>query len=112
MVNVIGVEPDPSAVLAVPGAHLHRYGKAARPERKMGHVTVVGVDAQDRDDRLAAVRRLASGLTVRPGVIAIRRAMRSSVDGWVENRRAMSTPRRGDGPRPAGCGSRPTPATG
>ena len=61
MVNVIGVEPDPSAVLAVPGAHLHRYGKAARPERKLGHVTVVGVDAQDRDDRMAAVRRVLAG---------------------------------------------------
>ena len=61
MVNVIGVEPDPSAVLALPGAHLHRYGKAARPERKLGHVTVVGVDAQDRDDRMAAVRRVLAG---------------------------------------------------
>lgn len=40
MLNCIGDEPDPAAVLAVPGAHLHRYGKSPRPGRKVGHVTV------------------------------------------------------------------------
>ena len=30
--------------LRVPGAHLHLYGKAARPGRKLGHVTVCGED--------------------------------------------------------------------
>jgi 5-(carboxyamino)imidazole ribonucleotide synthase len=44
MINLIGEEPDPAAVLAVPGAHLHRYGKAPRPGRKLGHVTVRGDD--------------------------------------------------------------------
>ena len=29
---------------AVPGAHLHLYGKQARPARKIGHVTVLGDD--------------------------------------------------------------------
>ena len=34
-------EPDWRAALALPGVHLHLYGKAeARPGRKMGHVTV------------------------------------------------------------------------
>ena len=33
-------EPDWAGVLALPGAHLHLYGKAeARPGRKMGHLT-------------------------------------------------------------------------
>jgi 5-(carboxyamino)imidazole ribonucleotide synthase len=33
-------------VLALPGAHLHLYGKAAaRPGRKMGHLTFTGPDA-------------------------------------------------------------------
>jgi 5-(carboxyamino)imidazole ribonucleotide synthase len=41
MVNLIGHVPDRSAVLAVPGAHLHDYGKAARPGRKVGHVTLL-----------------------------------------------------------------------
>jgi 5-(carboxyamino)imidazole ribonucleotide synthase len=40
MVNLIGALPDIDAVLAVPGAHLHLYGKAPRPARKLGHVTV------------------------------------------------------------------------
>ena len=40
MVNLIGSLPDVRAVLAVPGAHLHLYGKAPRPARKLGHVTV------------------------------------------------------------------------
>ena len=56
MVNVIGAEAEPGAVLAVPGAHLHRYGKEPRPQRKIGHVTVVGADERERDERLAAVR--------------------------------------------------------
>ena len=42
--------PGPS-VLALPGAHLHLYGKAeARPGRKMGHLNITGAD-------VAAVRR-------------------------------------------------------
>ena len=42
MVNLIGTVPDEAAVLAVEGAHLHLYGKAPRPGRKLGHVTVTG----------------------------------------------------------------------
>jgi 5-(carboxyamino)imidazole ribonucleotide synthase len=38
--------PDWSAVLALPGVHLHLYGKAeARPGRKMGHLTVTAPEA-------------------------------------------------------------------
>lgn len=40
MLNLIGDLPEPSEVLAVPDAHLHLYGKAPRPGRKLGHVTV------------------------------------------------------------------------
>ncbi len=40
MVNLIGSVPDGALVLAVPGAHLHLYGKAPRPARKLGHITV------------------------------------------------------------------------
>ena len=37
-------EPDWAAVLAIPGAHLHLYGKAqARRARKMGHLTITAV---------------------------------------------------------------------
>ena len=39
-------EPDWSAVLALPGVHLHLYGKAQpRRGRKMGHLTVTAADA-------------------------------------------------------------------
>jgi 5-(carboxyamino)imidazole ribonucleotide synthase len=40
MVNLIGKLPDLQAVLAIPGAHLHLYGKQPRPGRKLGHVTL------------------------------------------------------------------------
>jgi 5-(carboxyamino)imidazole ribonucleotide synthase len=39
MLNLIGTTPDPKDVLAIPGAHLHLYGKSPRPGRKLGHIT-------------------------------------------------------------------------
>jgi 5-(carboxyamino)imidazole ribonucleotide synthase len=40
-------EPPWSKVLALPGLHLHLYGKhQARVGRKMGHLTVTAADAQ------------------------------------------------------------------
>ncbi|MGZ5275604.1 MAG: 5-(carboxyamino)imidazole ribonucleotide synthase [Caldimonas sp.] len=40
------VEPDWRRVLALPGAHLHLYGKSeARPGRKMGHLTLTAASA-------------------------------------------------------------------
>lgn len=46
MANLIGSAPDPAAIAGIPGAHLHLYGKAPRPNRKIGHITVT---AQDQD---------------------------------------------------------------
>jgi 5-(carboxyamino)imidazole ribonucleotide synthase len=51
-VNVFGAEertpPDAlAAALAEPAARVHLYGKAPRPGRKLGHVTVLGTDADD-----------------------------------------------------------------
>jgi 5-(carboxyamino)imidazole ribonucleotide synthase len=51
-VNVFGgpAGTDPARLLArglaVEGAHVHLYGKGARPGRKLGHVTVCGDDAE------------------------------------------------------------------
>jgi 5-(carboxyamino)imidazole ribonucleotide synthase len=51
-VNVFGGlgGADPARLLArglaVEGAHVHLYGKSARPGRKLGHVTVCGDDAE------------------------------------------------------------------
>ncbi len=55
--------PDWAAVLALPGVHLHLYGKlAARAGRKMGHLTVTGED-------LAQVRSVAAQAADRLGII-------------------------------------------
>jgi 5-(carboxyamino)imidazole ribonucleotide synthase len=40
MVNGIGHLPERAEVLTVPGAHYHAYGKASRPGRKVGHITL------------------------------------------------------------------------
>ena len=55
LVNLIGEMPDRAAVLSVPGAHLHDYGKDPRPGRKLGHVTVCAHDAATLEERLDAV---------------------------------------------------------
>ena len=65
MVNVLGREDgsDPAdllpAALRDPGAGVHLYGKAARPGRKLGHVTVCG---DDLDDVRARARAAAAAL--------------------------------------------------
>ena len=51
MVNCIGTMPEMEAILAIPGAHYHRYGKEARPGRKVGHYTLTA----DSDETLDAL---------------------------------------------------------
>jgi 5-(carboxyamino)imidazole ribonucleotide synthase len=58
MVNFIGRLPPRDAVLALPGVHFHDYGKAPRPGRKIGHCTIVGTSAMERDRLLRRVLRL------------------------------------------------------
>ena len=58
MLNCIGSLPDPAAVLAVPGAHLHDYAKDPRPGRKVGHVTVTADTVEARADALAQLAPL------------------------------------------------------
>jgi 5-(carboxyamino)imidazole ribonucleotide synthase len=60
MLNLIGVAPDASAVLAVPDAHLHWYGKAPRPGRKVGHITVRAPDAATLAARVTELERIIS----------------------------------------------------
>jgi 5-(carboxyamino)imidazole ribonucleotide synthase len=45
MLNCIGALPDRATVLAAGDVHFHDYGKAPRPGRKVGHITVTGDDA-------------------------------------------------------------------
>lgn len=65
MVNVIGEEGDAHALLALEGVHLHRYDKAPRPGRKLGHINVV---ADDYATLMARVRRVTALL---PGAFEI-----------------------------------------
>ncbi len=68
-VNVFGAPcaqaADPgdrlAAALRVKGAHVHLYGKAPRPGRKLGHVTVCGNDPEEvRARAWAAARALGT----------------------------------------------------
>ena len=57
MLNCIGTMPAAAALLAIPGVHVHDYGKEARRGRKLGHVTVTATTVAERD---ALVERLAA----------------------------------------------------
>ena len=62
MVNFIGRMPDRRDLLAMPGLHLHDYGKSPRPGRKLGHATAVYAGTPARNTarrRLLALRRNA-----------------------------------------------------
>ena len=57
--------PDWAAVLALPGTHLHLYGKLdARPGRKMGHLNITGADV----DGVKAVARQCADVLGLPGL--------------------------------------------
>ncbi len=60
--------PDWQAVLALPGTHLHLYGKLeARAGRKMGHLNITGADITG----VKAVARQAAQLLGLPGLDAL-----------------------------------------
>ncbi len=40
MVNILGEDTVPQEILALPGLHLHWYGKSKRAGRKMGHINL------------------------------------------------------------------------
>lgn len=57
MLNILGRFPPIESVLREPRAHLHLYGKAPRPGRKIGHVNVVAeslAEAKEIADRIEA----------------------------------------------------------
>lgn len=62
MLNLIGRLPDTRALLEIEGAHLHVYGKTARPGRKLGHLTL-----RSEEPRVLAERTvLAEGIIATP----------------------------------------------
>lgn len=58
MLNLVGALPNSAEVLAVSDAHLHLYGKAPRPRRKVGHITVRAADTAELSARVAALEAL------------------------------------------------------
>jgi 5-(carboxyamino)imidazole ribonucleotide synthase len=58
MLNLLGQLPPRDAVLRNVGAHLHDYGKAARPGRKVGHCTLVDSDRARLLARLAPLETM------------------------------------------------------
>ncbi|AEJ20568.1 5-(carboxyamino)imidazole ribonucleotide synthase [Gracilinema caldarium] len=52
MINCIGTMPEMEAILAIPGAHYHSYGKEARPGRKVGHYTITAETDEVLDELL------------------------------------------------------------
>lgn len=61
MFNIIGAWPDKAALLRLPGTHVHDYQKAARPGRKIGHVTLCGAHGRDMQAARAELGRLIKG---------------------------------------------------
>ncbi len=59
MVNFIGAAPDLARVAALPRVHPHLYGKSPKPQRKVGHATVLADTEAEVDGALGALQRLA-----------------------------------------------------
>ena len=59
MLNLIGAAPPVETLLAIPNAHVHLYGKAPRPGRKLGHVTFCDADRDSVLGKLAEARKAA-----------------------------------------------------
>jgi 5-(carboxyamino)imidazole ribonucleotide synthase len=62
MVNVIGQEPKVERLREIPSVHVHMYGKAPAPRRKLGHITVT---ADDLKGVLALVAQVRAALALR-----------------------------------------------
>jgi 5-(carboxyamino)imidazole ribonucleotide synthase len=60
MVNLIGDCPPAAAMCSVRRSHVHLYGKAPRPGRKLGHVTLIEPTPEDLRRRLADLMRVVS----------------------------------------------------
>lgn len=58
MLNLIGELPSVSQILAIPNAHLHLYGKAARPGRKLGHITLCEPDKTELSHKLNRLKAI------------------------------------------------------
>ena len=56
MENILDVFPDDPDAMTRAGYHVHDYGKSPRPGRKLGHVTAIATEPDERDTALSAIR--------------------------------------------------------
>jgi 5-(carboxyamino)imidazole ribonucleotide synthase len=61
MLNFIGEVPAVERVVAIDDCHLHHYGKAFKPGRKVGHATLRCADASQLPGRIAELEALIAG---------------------------------------------------
>lgn len=54
MLNLVGTIPPRAPFLALPGVHLHDYGKEPRTGRKLGHINIVA-DTKENCRKYAAL---------------------------------------------------------
>lgn len=62
MVNLIGNLDNIEQILRIPGASVHLYGKAARPNRKLGHVTLLASDPKTLEKQLKLTGTLCGAM--------------------------------------------------
>jgi len=62
MVNFIGRAPETAAMAAIPGVHIHHYGKSPKPQRKVGHATVTASGEAELKSRLAQLVALVESV--------------------------------------------------
>ena len=62
MINFIGDAPANEKLAAIPGVHIHHYGKTPKPQRKVGHATVTAASAEELAERVAVVSQLADSV--------------------------------------------------
>ena len=60
MVNFIGDAPKNAALAAIPDLHIHHYGKTPKPQRKVGHATLLAVDEKQLQERLVNLSALVA----------------------------------------------------
>lgn len=62
MVNFIGDAPSNAELAAIPGVHIHHYGKTPKPQRKVGHATVTAGTAEELGARLQQLQKLVDAV--------------------------------------------------
>ncbi len=72
MFNITSVLPDLERLLRIPGAHVHLYGKAPKPRRKLGHVTITADDQETLHQRELELRAVLHGQAAGDSALGIR----------------------------------------